>query len=248
MNFRIALLTAAVFGLLTSIATPVQAQLFQITLENRTTPGANNGQPFSPPVFVTHDETLSLWTVGEAASVPVQQVAEEGDNFPLLSDLNTQLGTGVLSIVTPTGGPLLPGESVTFTIAADSSRPFLSTIWMLGRTNDGFSGLTGLNLLTLGAGTNTIDLVSLDAGTEVNNESAAFLPALGGVFNDPEGGVVTTPHPGILGIGDAPTSWNWEEPVARLTISQVAAPEPGTLALLTVGGLCTALVLRRRTR
>ena len=219
-----------------------QAQTpFHITLENLTNPAPDSGQPFSPPVFVTHDGTLSLFEVGTAASFGLQQVAEEGDNGPLLADLNTQLGTGVLDIVVATAGPLLPGQSVSFTINADAARPFLSAVWMLGRTNDGFSGFVSRNLLT-NPGTFTLD--SYDAGTEVNNESALFLPSLGGILNDPEGGVVTTPHPGIQGIADAPLSWGWQEPVARVTATAVA-PEPRTLALVSLGLIGIGLVVRR---
>ncbi len=220
----------------------VQAQIpFQITLENLTNPSPNSGQPFSPPVFVTHDGTLNLFEVGAAASFGIQQVAEEGDNGTLLSDLNTQLGTSILDIVVATASPLLPGQSVSFTINADAAHPFLSAVWMLGRTNDGFSGFVSRNLLPV---QQTFTLDSFDAGTEVNNESALFLPALGGILNDPEGGVVTTPHPGIQGIADAPLSWGWQEPVARVTVSAVA-PEPGALPLLSIGLLSLGLIARR---
>lgn len=220
---------------------PVQAQTpFHITLENLTNPAPDSGQPFSPPVFVTHDGTLSLFEIGVAASFGIQQVAEEGDNGPLLADLNTQLGTSVLDVAVA-GGPVLPGQSISFTINADATRPFLSAVWMLGRTNDGFSGFVSRNLFT-GQGTFTLD--SLDAGTEVNNESALFLPSLGGILNDPEGGVVTTPHPGIQGIADAPLSWGWQEPVARVTVTAVA-PEPGALPLFSLGLLTLGLIARR---
>lgn len=238
---------AAVASLAILTITPTLArasgQAYVITLTNLTNPAPNSGQPFSPPVFLTHDGSFTLFTMGDAASPGVRQVAEEGDNNPLLSDINTQLGTGVLEISTPTAGPLLPGKSVSFGIRTDSAHPFLSSIWMLGRTNDGFSGLSGLDLSGI-VNPVSFDLFAYDAGTEVNNESALFLPALGGIFNDPEHGFIG-PHPGIRGDADAPLSWGWNGPVARVTIA--AAPEPGALAFFVIGGVCLAgLAFRAR--
>jgi hypothetical protein len=230
--------------LLASSSVQAQDRVFDITLENLTSSAPNSGQPFSPPVFFTHDPTAIPWTAGDTASFPLKQIAEEGDNSPLLNDLATQLGGAVREVRTPTSGPLMPGQSITFNIVADASRPFLSTVWMLGRTNDGFAGIAGLNLFSAGA-IGTFDLVALDAGTEVNNELAAFLPALGGVFNDPEAGVIAV-HPGIVGNADAPASWGFNNPVARVTIAVSSAPEPVSSALVAFVVVPLALRLARR--
>lgn len=228
----------------TTAKASAQTRFFDLTLTNLTSAAPGSGQPFSAPVFFTHDSSAIPWTMGDIASFPLQQIAEEGDNSALLADLSTQIGGSVGEVRTPLSGPLMPGQSVTLTIAADMSRPLLSTVWMLGRTNDGFSGLSGLNLFSPSA-PGVYDLIALDAGTEVNNELSAFLPAFSGFLNDPERGVIA-PHAGILGGADIPLSWSFSNPVARLTIAASAAPEPAPLLLLVP--VIATLALRRRAR
>lgn len=236
-------LTTCVAGLALLLVAPgatrvarAQSQEFQITLTNLT-----GAQPFSPPVFVTHDSTLGLWRAGETASPGLRQIAEEGDNAALLLDLSLA-GSTVGSVFTPLGNPLGPGGSVSFFFTADAAHPLLSSAWMLGRTNDGFSGQSGLDLFGLN-GTGTFDLLAYDAGTENNNELALFLPALGGPFNDPENGVIGL-HTGIRGDADAPATWNWTGPVARVTIA--AVPEPSTGVLIAAGTLFWFATITRR--
>jgi hypothetical protein len=222
-----------------------QVKSYLITIENLTTSGAGNGQPFSPYVFASHNGTEAFWNVGSAASFGIQRIAEEGDNSALVSDLNLAktLGSTVGTIATGSG-PLFPGTSSTFSFVTDAAHPFLSSAWMLGWTNDGFTGIQQFDLSTVPAiGTITFNLLALDAGTEINNEKAAYLAPLGGILNEPENGVVSL-HPGIVGGNDIPLSRGWSNPVARISIS--AAPEPGVLALLTLAP--PALALRRRRR
>ena len=64
-----------------------------------------------------------------------------------------------------------------------------------------------------------------DAGTERNNEDAAFMGALGGLASlyvrDPENGVIA-PHPGVRGDNDLdPAIWGWVDPVAKITIERL---------------------------
>ena len=220
-----------------------QSMTFLITLENLTNPSANSGQPFSPAVFATHNSSLSFWDMGAPASFGLQQIAEEGDNAPFLSDL--ALAGSAVGTTHTLGAPTMPGQSVTFSITTDASHPFLSSAWMLGRTNDGFSGMRSFDLSTVGTSPVSLSLFALDAGTEVNNEQSAYVPALGGVFNDPENAVVDI-HPGLRGSSDptsnVPDSWKWTGAVARITIQ--SAPEPSTLALFLLAPV--ALALRRR--
>lgn len=220
-----------------------QSMTFLITLENLTNPAANSGQPFSPAVFATHNSSLAFWDAGSPASFGLRQIAEEGDNTPFLSDLG--LAGSAVGTTHALGAPTMPGQSVTFSLTTDAAHPFLSSAWMLGRTNDGFAGLHGFDLTTVGNSPVSLSLFALDAGTEVNNEQSAYVPALGGVFNDPESGVVDI-HPGLRGSSDPtsniPDSWKWTGAVARVTI--VAAPEPGSLALFLLAPV--ALAFRRR--
>ena len=241
-NFLFAPLLASLALTIPAIS-HAQSMTFLITLENLTNPAANSGQPFSPAVFATHNSTLAFWNAGSPASFGLQQIAEEGNNAPFLSDL--ALAGSAVGTTHTLSAPTMPGQSVTFSITTDAAHPFFSSAWMLGRTNDGFAGLHGFDLTTVGNSPVSLSLFALDAGTEVNNEQSAYVPALGGVFNDPEGGVVDI-HPGLRGSSDPtsniPDSWKWTGAVARITIT--AAPEPTALALFLLASL--ALPLRRK--
>lgn len=251
------MITAGTATLLMATATASFAQTFQVTLTDLTT-----GQPFSPPVFATHDSSVSFWTPGGTASNGIQQIAEQGNRVPLVNALTPLIGSSVHDLVTPLSSPLLPGSSVSVYILADAAHPFLSSAWMLGRTNDTFAGQRGINLLNI-AGTQTFDVFALDAGTEVNSELAGDLIAFGGNGRTSENGVVHRSD-GLRGIDhtinglgfdingnrtDIPVAWVWDNnsPVGRVTITQV--PEPGNIALLlgmtTMGGML-ALCRKRR--
>ncbi|HEY3265834.1 MAG TPA: spondin domain-containing protein, partial [Armatimonadota bacterium] len=179
----------------------------------------------------------------QPASLGLQKIAEEGDRSQALTDLAPMVGGSILDLESPLTSPLPPLGSFSVTVGADAAHPLLSAMWMLGRTNDGFAGLDSIDLAAA-AGT-SIDVVGLDAGTENNNEKAAYMAALGGHLRDPENGVIHL-HPGILGIADAPIAWNWTNPVARIQVARASAvPEPGALSLLVVG-LLPLIRYRRR--
>ncbi len=130
----------------------------------------------------------------------------------------------------------------------------------MGRTNDTFSGQSGLDLLSI-TGTQTFDLVAYDAGTEVNTELATDRIAFGGNGHVSENGVIHLSD-GIRGIDhyenglgvdvngirtDIPADWRFTDPVARITVT--AVPEPGSLtAFLGIGTLSLSLLVRRRYR
>ena len=188
-----------------------QVRTYTVTLTDLTSTALNSGQPFSPPVFATHDSTVHLWQSGQTASVGIQHIAEEGDRSFLVSAVTPLVGGSVRDLVTPLTSPLPQGQSVIINITTDAAHPFLSLATMLGWTNDGFTGVDSFDLRTVN-GTTSINLFGLDAGTEKNNEAKGFLGALGGGnARDPENGVITN-HPGILGIADAPKSWDWGLP------------------------------------
>lgn len=238
-------------GLSISQQAAAQAPAYQITFTNLTSsaltagaPPAQTGQRLSPPVFVTHSAAYSAFTVGQSAPETIWRIAEGGDRSFLLSEVNALVGTSVLSVAAPLSVPLPQQESVTVVVQADPSRRFFSFASMLGWTNDGFVGVSGLDLSTI-TGTVTINLFGFDAGSEKNNEANGFLGALGlGNARDLEGGVITN-HLGIRGDVNAPAAWNWlPGAAASLTITPV--PEPGTWALMLAGGLPLLGLARRR--
>ena len=223
-----------------AIQSHAQTRTFRLTLDNLT-----SGQTFSAPIFVTHNSSEIVWQTGLAASSPFQQLAEQGDSQPLFFDLSLSQG-GVGSIVVG-DSVIAPLSSATFYIQTDSAHSLLSSAFSLLLTNDGFSGTEGSNFdLFGGQGAGSFLLGSYDAGTEVNNELSLYVTGLGGIFGDPENGVITAPHSGILGIGDVPLSSNFSGSIARLTITQV--PEPGAISIAVIlSTFLISIVIRRKS-
>ncbi len=190
----------------------------EITIENLTT-----GQPFSPSFFEARGEKAQpLFKLGDKASDELVGVAEGGNiggySVAAAKDMGMSLGDAVLAIHT------LPGQTRTTTIHVDQAHPFVDGVWMLGNTNDGFSGISGVNAYEL-TGPKTVEVRGYDAGSEKNNEKKGYLGAIGGGnMRDPENGVITY-HTGIRGDADAPKEWNWDvtKPVARVTLTPVPA-------------------------
>jgi hypothetical protein len=185
-----------------------------ITIENLTT-----GQPFSPSFFEARTTGAApLFTLDAKASDALAAVAE-GGNIGMFSvgaamNKDSMLGDAALAIHT------LPGQTRTLTLHVDEAHPQIDGVWMLGNTNDGFSGISGVDAYNLGEPL-VIEVRGYDAGSEINSEKKGFLGALGeGNMRDPEDGVIGW-HAGIRGDADAPKDWQWDvnAPVARVTIT-----------------------------
>lgn len=185
-----------------------------ITIENVMT-----GQPFSPSYFEAHAAGAApLFKLGDKASDALTAVAEGGNigMFSVGAAKNEMSTVGDASLAIHT----LPGQTRTLYIHVDEAHPLIDGVWMLGNTNDGFSGFSGVDAYALTAPT-TVEVLGYDAGSENNNEKKGFLGALGGGNDrDPENGVITQ-HAGIRGDADAPKDWNWDTnaPVARVTFT-----------------------------
>lgn len=205
---------------------------YKVTITNLT-----HGQPLTPPLVATHREGVHIFTEGEAAGSELQQVAENGNLDPLKEALSNNME--VSEVVVAVAGeppPLLPGDSVTFTIHGSEDAQFLSFVAMLICTNDGFTGLNAVRLPDDMDNTVTVKSNSYDAGTEMNTENFADLvppcPALTNVESmvegtgqsNPdlaEGGVIST-HAGIQGSADLDAmTHGWTDPVAEVTIERV---------------------------
>jgi hypothetical protein len=233
-----AAVVAAGVGLLSQ---PAAAEQFQITIENV------GVHPLSPAFFATHDATFDIFDEGAVASAEIEAIAEGGDTGPMAA--LAAGAPGVMDYAVAGADPIFPGEMETIMLEADEGHPYLSFASMLGVTNDGFMGFAygddAPMLFRLG-GPQSYDftlsyLESWDAGTEINTEAAEDIGALGGAGSPEEGGVITGPHPGILGIGDIDPALDfWGHDIAHITI----VPEPASLALLGLGSLL--LAMRRR--
>ncbi|MBU2979551.1 MULTISPECIES: spondin domain-containing protein [unclassified Alteromonas] len=213
-------------------AAQVNAADLDITLVNLT-----HSISFTPVLVAAHGEDTSLFTLGEAASLSLQKMAEGGDTSGLKSDV-TAVGGVNLDL---TDAPTLAGVTSMGSIDTGSNE-YLSLTAMLLPTNDGFVGLDSWHIPTE-AGTYTIMLNGYDAGTEVNDEivngggevGVAGIPAdpsgnagsggTGASFN--EGNTTVHIHPGNIGDTDAnggfsdldSTVHRWLNPVAKLVIT-----------------------------
>jgi len=235
---RIVAISLALLLLSTSVsyADPSVAT-YEVTITNLT-----SGQPLTPPVVATHRRPLHVFEVGAAASFGVKEIAENGNNAPLLAALGgeehvsevVQAGMGPLVPATAPGGATFP-DSVTFTITADRGAKYLSFVSMLICTNDGFTGVDSLRLPQEVGDSVTVVTAGYDAGTEINTEDFVdiVLPCQGligissgeagaGTSNPAlaEGGVIVH-HPNIQGGSDLlPAVHGWIDPVAEVVITR----------------------------
>jgi hypothetical protein len=199
---------------------PGRGRMVRITLENLT-----KSQTLSPPVFVSHnDKAPPLFREGEKASFGLMRIAEEGNAGPLLSEVVTKRIGEAFGAV-GSGTSVLPGQSRVIELEVTREFPKISGATMLVMTNDGFTGINGVDAYALRE-PHRMDLMAYDAGTERNNERKSHLIAMMGTERDPEDGVVKH-HEGIRGDADAPAAWKFDpsKPVARLTIAPMAGAE-----------------------
>jgi hypothetical protein len=214
------------------------AETFEVTFADLT-----SGQPLTPAVAATHRGTNELFRVGRPASFGLKEIAENGNNAPMLNRLASD--DDVSDVVEAPGGPLVPagspgdamfGQSTTFSIEANRGARFLSLASMLICTNDGFTGVNALKLPSKPGDSVTVETAGYDAGTEVNTEDFAdIVPPCQGLIgissgepgtgtSNPalaEGGVIAH-HAGIFGVADlvpAVHGWDTDAPVARITVT-----------------------------
>lgn len=213
------------------------ARSYRVTVTNLTP-----YQPFTPPAIALHRPSVEVFAVGDPASMPVKEIAENGNLAPLL---DVVASTNAIRGAVVGDGPLVPASDPGDTgfpyfaelhVDADASARYLSFISMLVATNDGFVGLDTVPLPQEVNGSVTYFAQAYDAGTEMNTEMFADMvpPAQGltgedrGIdgtgTSDPalaENGVIT-PHPGITGIGDVPEAFDWPEPTASVVVERVS--------------------------
>ena len=232
-------IAVAALGLALTLLVPAEARseggkTYKITITNLTA-----GQPLTPPILATHTSRTGIFTVGEAASESIQQIAENGNGAPLLQALGED--TQVHDVVAG-AAPLVPANnpggtgfesSATFTITTHGRAKFLSYASMLICTNDGFTGLDSVRLPIY---KKTVYTAAYDARTETNTEDFADIvpPCQGliGVSSDDMGtgmsnpllaedGIVI-PHAGINGGVDLfPEVHGWSDPVTKIEIERV---------------------------
>lgn len=196
---------------------------FEVSVTNLTA-----GQPFSPVGIFLHDSSQQVFSVGAAASEPLERMAEGGDISGLIEAVNS------LSELAG-DAPIGPGASNTYTIGIDAQPAAeleLSVMTMLVNTNDGFTGVNGADITALEDGQSmSFNVIAYDSGTENNTEAAGTLPgpADGGEgFNAIRDDLAdqVTMHPGVVTADDGLASsvlnqtHRFDNPVARIRITR----------------------------
>ena len=149
-------------SVLTTGASPAWARPFPVSITNLT-----KGQPFTPPIVVSHKADFQVLEAGTPASVELESIGEGGDKNPLATLL---LGSADVRD-TVLGDAIGPGMSATFTIdvrfSSDLGNSFnhISVVTMLISTKDTFIALDGFKVKHDRA--ETVFVRAYDAGTEV---------------------------------------------------------------------------------
>ena len=131
----------------------------------------------TPPVVILHnapgsDNGIRIFEVGQPAINEVIEIAENGNNGPLVELGGFQLDGGAASALAvgfadpDNPGPLLPGASATVTLDVASSDQVMTIVSMVVCTNDGFSGIDSRPLSA--DATETFTAPIYDAGSESN--------------------------------------------------------------------------------
>ena len=187
-------------------------------------------QILTPPAFAVHTARADIFTVGQPASLLVQEIAENGNLTPLTEALPDVKGVRASGVGAGEQGPLLPGEDRWFDIATGRGARLFSSVQMVVCTNDGFAGIDAVQLPRKKGKSTKVYAFAWDAGTEVNTDALAdFVPPCSGGttgtdMSNPdlaEGGVIA-PHPGLR--GEAATMWAFDAdaPVAVFEITRTS--------------------------
>ena len=188
------------------------AQTYEVRITNIT-----RAQIMAPAALAAHSPTTRIFLPGQRASEGLAMLAEDGDPRPLLAELmaNPEVsGTAAVESL------LHPGQTATVMIDTGGAKR-LSIVSMLVTTNDAFMGLESLELPDGGPRT-VVWAPAYDAGSEANNEDCDFIPGPPchslGVRDTAERERFIHVHPGIVGAGDVPRTYDWRNPVARIVI------------------------------
>ncbi len=220
--------------------TAMASREYEVTIENLT-----DGQPFSPPVAAVHRGRHTLFDVGQPASVGIRELAENGNNAPIVAQLTAdpfnRVGdfTEATEPLVPVGvpGDAMFDQSVTLTLEAPARYKRLSLAGMLICTNDGFTGVDSLKVPGKVGDKRFRRTAGYDAHTEINTEDYAdIVPPCQGLIGDTsgemgtgtsnpalaEGGVIAH-HEGIDGTLDDLDAaiHGWTDPVSRVKVKRV---------------------------
>ena len=208
------ILTGVLVTLMTTGSAIAGHKMYEVTITNLT-----QAETFTPVLVASSRKSVKLFTLGEAASPELTDIAEGGDVSAMTAML---LANPHVVDVADSGGLLIPGASVTVTVSAKGAK-YISLASMLIPTNDAFLALNGVRV---NGWDDDFHVPAYDAGTETNDENCDNIPGpdCGGIPFSPgdsgEGYVYI--HGGIHGIGDLdPATYDWRNPVAHVKVVRV---------------------------
>jgi len=196
---------------------------YKVTLQNVTL-----SQPMAPMAVVYHSKDVAVFEVGQASSLGLEKLAEDGDNSMLLLELSDNI---LVEASIGGNGLILPSKSDTVTIEGKETE-CISVSAMLVNTNDAFAGVDCVNISKLNNGEIlTLELPVYDAGTEANSEEAQTIPGPAGGgegFNTArDDRNFVTVHNGAVTKDDGlitsalTQAHKWNNPAALLTIERI---------------------------
>ncbi len=220
MIFRLPLALTLLF--VTNLVFSEDMKQYEVSITNIT-----KGQGFTPQLVATHRDTVSLFTLGQPARESLALLAEAGNTEALTTEiLNFPNDIGHVLTVP---GLLEPGKTVTFEISGHPNHFKLTFAAMLLPSNDTFVALSGVDLPKKGSVAYMAK--AYDAGTEANDQLCVHIPGplCGGeaisIASDTDEGFVYISN-GIHDRGDLdPATYDWHNPVARITITEIHEKE-----------------------
>ena len=223
------------------------------------------GTALTPMWLGVHDGTFRVFTAGEAASAGLEAIAEDGNTAVLASTFGGAGFTTQHTLLGPSGGIFLGGQSATHTFMLDAANPmqrYLSYASMVVPSNDAFIATMNPTARDLTDGMGNFRNFSFvvmgsqvwDGGTEVNDELEANTAFFGQTMPNTgvsENGVVRL-HPGFNPGGRILSSDRFRDgdftqagyQVVRFDVSVV--PEPSTWVMLLSGLVVLGAMARRR--
>lgn len=214
---RLALVAVLVFT--TSQAGARGNKDYHVTITNLT-----HAIILTPILVASHRRPVELFELGAPADADLRMIAEAGNIDPKTASLHAN--SQVIDVQN-SGGPLLPGQSVTVIVDGGRGVKYISVASMMLPTNDGFIALDSAEVSKKGSV--TYFSPGYDAGSEANDELCKNIPGppcFGMGFSpgeeNPGDENYVHIHRGTHGIGDLKASvYDWRNPVARIVVTKV---------------------------
>lgn len=189
---------------------------YRLTIQNVT---ADNR--ISPYLSFVHKASTNFFALGSAASEGLAEIAETGSTRTLERELSES--PIVLSTKKAEGGPLIGGEkrSLEFEVprATVAQGARLTVLAMIGRSNDSFIALRGLELRTVPKGSSTFKATNYDAGSEENTGNVEDFGSAGHPVGNKEG--LISADRGLNLRGNAPETFAWGSTAAIAVLERL---------------------------